>query len=79
MGMTSYHRGIVAGMELAMRICRNRAEDLEQSRTFDRQAAINASQMCALLIRNVQVELGAGRQPLPEFTIEEQDEMNRIR
>jgi hypothetical protein len=76
MGMTSYHRGIVAGMELAMRICRNRAEDCRSLRT-DHHA--NEAENCAGIIRIVQVEIGAGRQHLPEFTLEEQEEMNRIR
>lgn len=76
MGMTSYTRGIIAGMELAMRICRNRAQDYGGDLA---EPKCQAAETCAGVIRIVQVEIGAGRQPLPEFTIEEQEEMNRIR
>lgn len=65
----------VAGMELAMRICRNRAKDCkEEGWTIKEYEAF----LCAQLIRNVQVEIGAGRMPRPQFTKEELDEMDRI-
>ena len=88
MGMTSYHRGVIAGMELAMRICRNRASDRmklwTQSKRDSRASNINAggqseALICADMIRVVQVEIGSWRMKLPEFTLEEQDEINRIR
>lgn len=65
----------IAGMELAMRICRNRASDCkEEGWTIKEYEAF----LCAQLIRNVQVEIGAGRMPRPKFTKEELDEMDRI-
>lgn len=65
----------IAGMELALRICRNRAKDCkEEGWTLKEYEA----HTCAHLIRNVQVEIGAGRMPRPQFTKEELDEMDRI-
>jgi hypothetical protein len=65
----------VAGMELAMRICRNRAKDCKENNwTLKEYEAFT----CAQLIRNVQVEIGAGRMQRPQFTKEELDEMDRI-
>lgn len=65
----------VAGMELAMRICRNRAKDCkEEGWTIKEYEAY----LCAQIIRNAQVEIGAGRMARPQFTKEELDEMDRI-
>jgi hypothetical protein len=65
----------IAGMELAMRICRNRAKDCKtEGWTIKEYEAF----LCAQIIRNVQVEIGAGRMPRPQFTKEELDEMDRI-
>lgn len=63
----------VAGMELAMRICRNRALELEEWPIKQYEARI-----CSSLIRNAQVEIGAGRMPRPQFTKEELDEIDHI-
>lgn len=65
--------GFIAGMELAMRLCRNRAEDL---RLMDKDPL--EADTCAGLIRICQVEIGAGRMKRPDFTKEEMDEMDRI-
>jgi len=73
MAMESYKRGLIAGMELAIRICRNRSYDRKRMGRDDQEALV-----CEGMIRIVQVEIGAGRQALPEFTIEEQEEINRI-
>jgi hypothetical protein len=65
----------IAGLELAMRICRNRASDCKtEGWTIKEYEAF----LCAQLIRNVQVEIGAGRMPRPTFTKEELEEMDRI-
>lgn len=66
----------IAGMELSIRICRNRAKEYgERSRLFDRE---RGAQSCAAVIRNVQVEIGSRRMQRPEFTNEEMEEMDRI-
>jgi hypothetical protein len=65
----------IAGMQLAMRICRNRAKDCKENGwTIKEYEAL----LCAQLIRNMQVEIGAGRMPRPKFTKEELEEMDRI-
>lgn len=73
----------IAGMELAMRICRNRKTDIENLRSLDypKVAALvqNQIEICIFGIRQVQVEIGSGRMPLPEFTEDEKDEIERIR
>ena len=62
----------IAGMQLAIRLCRNRAEDCERMGKPDqRQEAL----VCEGLIRIVQVEIGAGRMPRPQLTEEELEEM----
>lgn len=65
----------IAGMQLAMRICRNRARDCKENNWTLKEYEAHT---CAHLIRNVQVEIGAGRMPRPKFTKEELDEMDRI-
>jgi hypothetical protein len=80
MAMQSYMRGVIAGMELAMRICRNRAQDYRSMGSTDSlYGQTQAAETCAGCIRITQVEIGAGRMPLPEFTQLEQEEINRIR
>lgn len=69
--------GFIAGMELAMRICRNRAEDIRAMGKIMTMAG-NEADNCAGIIRNVQVEIGSGRMKRPAFTAEESDEMDRI-
>jgi hypothetical protein len=63
----------VAGMQLAIRICRNRAEDCKRMGKDDQEALV-----CEGLIRICQVEIGTGKMPLPRFSEEEQEELNRI-
>lgn len=63
----------LAGMQLCIRICRNRAGDCRVSNQDDMEA-----ENCAGLIRSVQVEIGAGRMPRPKFTKEELEEMDLI-
>lgn len=83
-------RAFVEGMELAMRICRNRCVDCEANsksvkngnwkigQELWRQRSDEAD-MCAEVIRIVQVQIGAGQMPMPTFTVAELDEINRIR
>jgi hypothetical protein len=69
------HCAFIAGMQLAMRICRTRANQIgAMGMSIKQYEALT----CASLIRNVQVEIGAGRIPRPQFTKEELDEMDRI-
>lgn len=65
----------IAGLQLAMRICRNRAKDGKEMRAMTMVEA--EANRCAELIRICQVELGAGRMERPNFTQEEIDEMDR--
>jgi len=74
--MSIQNKTFIEGMELAMRICRNRAKDC--SDLFDDTARSNEAEICSLLIRSVQVQIGAGRQPMPVFTQDEIDEIERI-
>jgi len=73
--MNVKHKEFIEGMELAIRICRNRAEDYGGDLS---KPMCQAAETCAGLIRLVQVEIGSGRQPLPVFTVEETDEIDRI-
>lgn len=65
----------LAGMQLAIRICRNRAGDCKVT---GQAAGEMEAQNCAGLIRICQVEIGSGRMGRPKFTEEELDEMDRI-
>lgn len=65
----------IAGMQFAMRICRNRAEDMLNIGNDQRS---NEAETCASMIRIIQVEIGAGRAGRPDFTKEELEEMDRI-
>jgi hypothetical protein len=76
MGMQSYKLGLIAGMQLAMRICRNKKEDMLITSHYEEAGGAD---LCDIAIRVQQVQIGSGRAPLPEFTIEEQEEMNRIK
>lgn len=78
--------GRLQGMTLAMRITRNRAEDLN---SMHRQASEARTGACyqaeeqeahniAALIRLMQVQLGNGAMEFPELTAAELDEINRI-
>lgn len=67
----------LAGMQLAMRICKNRAKDWEM--LGGTMSPDQEDLMCAQLIRIMQVEIGAGRMARPEFTKEELEEMDRIK
>lgn len=69
------HRpSFILGMELAMRIVGNSAETYFNGAKPDETMldGINA------MIRLVQVEMGSGRMPLPEFSPDEIDEVERI-
>ena len=69
------HCAFIAGLQLAMRICRNRAAHCKaEGWTIKEYEAF----YCAKLIRDIQVEIGAGRMKRPKFTKEELDEMDRI-
>jgi hypothetical protein len=63
----------IAGMQLAIRLCRNRSRDCVNMGRGGEEA-----QNCAYIIRFVQVEIGAGRMLRPQFTKEELEEMNQI-
>jgi hypothetical protein len=67
----------LAGMQLAIRICRNRAADIREAGKIMTMAG-NEADNCAGIIRIVQVEIGSGRSPRPKFTKEELEEMDRI-
>lgn len=69
------HTSFLAGMQLAMRICRNRATDLLK---INADARSNEAETCAGMIRICQVEIGSGRMERPKFTKEELDELDRI-
>lgn len=73
--MDIQHRAFIEGMECAMRICRNRAQDCNDTKQPVRS---NEAELCSGLIRIVQANIGAGRQPLPTFTQDELDEIKRI-
>lgn len=73
--LASERRAFLEGMEMAMRICRNRAQDLGGN--LDEPGPQHC-ETCAGVIRIVQVEIGAGRAPYPAFTKEEIDEIERI-
>lgn len=64
----------VLGMEFAMRIVRNTAETSFNGKKPDETMieGINA------MIRFVQVEIGSRRMPIPGFTQDEIDEVERI-
>lgn len=65
----------VSGMELAMRICRNRAQDYGGDLADPK---CQAAETCVGVIRIVQVEIATGRSAIPEFTYDEIDEIRRI-
>jgi hypothetical protein len=67
----------LAGMQLAMRLCRNRAEDIRSAGKIMTMAG-NEADNCAGIIRICQVEIGSGRMERPKFTKEELEEMDRI-
>lgn len=67
----------VAGMSLAMRICRNRAEDIRSAGKIMTMAG-NEADNCVGVIRIVQVEIATGRSQIPGFTYDEIDEIRRI-
>lgn len=69
--------GRLEGMSMAMRICRNRAEDEGGVNTPKGMAA----EICQATIRFVQVQLGSGRQSWQDMgglTEDELDELWRI-
>lgn len=65
--------GRIEGMQMSMRICRNRAEDNKNDLNRSMEAA-----MCAELVRLVQVQIGAGNRPFGDLTPAELDEIWRI-
>jgi hypothetical protein len=71
------HTSFLAGMQMAMRICRNRAKDARELSMTTTNVEMEA-ETCAGLIRICQVEIGSGRMARPKFTKEELDEMDRI-
>lgn len=73
-------QSFVLGMELAMRIVRNRGEDIKQMRGREmNETEIMEAATTAAMIRLVQVEIGSGRMPVPnEWTADEIDEVGRI-
>lgn len=68
-------RTLIEGMELAMRVCRNRHQDCM---IIGQTIRANEATVCEAIIRLVQVEIGSGRMPLPTFTPSEINEMDRI-
>lgn len=71
--------GVLEGLSIAMRICRNRAEDLRH--TEQPLSPAEASEICASTIRFVQVQIGAGGmgwQELSRLSREESMELWRI-
>lgn len=81
-GIVRDKHSFILGMELAMRIARNRKEDLAVTHSdYPKALSLVRNQIETLIgcIRIVQVEIGAGRMPLPEFTPDEIDEVERIR
>ncbi len=67
----------LAGMQLSIRICRNRANDIRTAGKIMTMAG-NEADNCAGIIRITQVEIGAGRMARPAFSKEELEEMDRI-
>jgi hypothetical protein len=72
----------LAGMQLTMRLLRNRAKDLkeigENHTSYMPIIRENEVQNCVGIIRLCQVEIGAGRMARPKFSKEELEEMDRI-
>jgi hypothetical protein len=69
------HCAFLAGMQLSIRLVRNRADDCERMGKPDkRQEAL----VIEGIIRICQVEIGSGRTPRPQLTKEELEEMDRI-
>lgn len=75
------------GMEMARRICRNRARDLDPH--IDAAQAVggdmlppvvrqNEAETCAEVIRTIQVAIGSGRMDFGDLTQEEKEELSRI-
>jgi hypothetical protein len=71
------HVSFIAGMQLCMRLCRNRAEDIRAVGKMMTMAG-NEADNCAGIIRLTQVEIGSGRMARPTFTKEELEEMDQI-
>jgi hypothetical protein len=67
----------LAGMQMAIRVCRDRAKNMPNAGGMWR-TRFEEAKLCAELIRICQVELGSGRMERPKFTQEELDEMDRI-
>lgn len=65
--------GRIEGMTMAMRICRNRAEDVKDNLNRSMEAAALAE-----IIRMVQVQIGSARQLFGPLTEDELDEIRRI-
>lgn len=78
--------GRLQGMTLAMRIARNRANDLhtmhrqasEQRNGASYQVEEQEAHNVAAMIRLMQVSLGNGTLEFPELSADELDEINRI-
>jgi hypothetical protein len=68
----------ILGMELALRIVRNRARAFEEQGIPLSEQPHQEAACCDACIRLVQVEIGSGRQSLPEFTSDEIEEVERI-
>lgn len=73
-GIVRDKHSFILGMELAMRIVRNSHETYFNGKKppMTMLEGINS------MIRLCQVEIGAGRMPLPRFTPDEIDEVERI-
>lgn len=73
-GIIRDRHSFILGMEFAMRICRNEADNHKVRNPLRATEA----ELCSAIIRIVQVEIGSGRSPLPEFTDDEIKEVERI-
>lgn len=76
--------GRIEGMEIAMRVCRNRAADCHGIRDAANMAqphwTVRADEAYTLasVIRLVQVQIGSGRQQFGELAPDELEEIERI-
>jgi hypothetical protein len=77
-GIVRDRHSFILGMELAMRIIRNRCQSHQEMGIPLSQQPHQEAACCEGVIRIVQVEIGAGRLPLPTFSPEEIDEVERI-
>jgi hypothetical protein len=69
------HCAFLAGMQLSIRLVRNRADDCKRMGKLDyRQEAL----VIEGIIRICQVEIGSGRMERPKLTEAELEEMDRI-